>query len=90
MVIKSLADQISGTVDFQLKILQTILPLVINYKSIHGDIFAEALLLCFNLQETKSPIVNATASVTFRQLIVHAFERLSIEDQLKGIFTSLT
>lgn len=76
MLITSLMEQISGPMEIQLKILQTILPVVMNYPKTSGQSFSDALLLSFKLQETKSPIVNTTAAVTFRQLIVHAFERL--------------
>ncbi|KAJ3326711.1 hypothetical protein HDU76_012716, partial [Blyttiomyces sp. JEL0837] len=79
-VLKALSDQISAPMELQLKILQTVVPLMTNYVNLHGEAVAEALVLCFKLQDTKSPIVNGTASATLRQLIIHTFEKVVIED----------
>ncbi|KAJ3277170.1 hypothetical protein HDV01_000222 [Terramyces sp. JEL0728] len=62
--------------DLQLKILQTILPLVTNYNQIHDELLGQALLLCFHLHDSKNNIVGNTASATFRQLVLHTFEKL--------------
>ncbi|KAK5671263.1 Endocytosis and vacuole integrity protein [Batrachochytrium dendrobatidis] len=80
LILKTLSDQVGSTMELQLKILQTILPLITNYHSVHGEVLADALLLCYRLQDTKTPVVNSTAAATFRQLVIYAFEKLSIED----------
>jgi hypothetical protein len=40
------------------------------------------MLLCFRLQEhsKSNPVVNNTAAATLRQLIVHMFEKVTLED----------
>lgn len=76
MILTCLLDQISAQMDVQLKILQTILPLVTNYSNVSESNFATALLIAHRLQDPKVPILHATAAVTFRQLIVFAFERV--------------
>lgn len=40
-VLKSLTEQKDTSMELQLKILQTILPMVMNYEEIHGDHLAE-------------------------------------------------
>ncbi|KAJ3289665.1 hypothetical protein HK104_007306 [Borealophlyctis nickersoniae] len=80
IVIKSLSDMVGTSVELHLKVLQTVLPLLTNYVDVHGELLAEALLLCFRLQDTKSPIVNNTASATVRQLITFVFDKLAAED----------
>nr|KAJ3419938.1 hypothetical protein HK105_006316 [Polyrhizophydium stewartii] len=80
LIIKTLADQLGSTMDLQLKILQTILPLITIYQSVSGDTLADALLLCYRLQDTKTAVVNSTAAATFRQLVIHAFEKLALMD----------
>ena len=68
----------------QLKMLQTVLPLVSNYE-IHGDSLADAMLLVYKLQESKtSPIVSNTAAATFRQMIFNTYEKLIAEDARKA------
>ena len=74
--------------ELQLKILQTVLPLVTNYGCIHGDVLSDALLLVYKLQDIKSPIVSNTASATFRQLLVCTFEKAVREDQNRILYSS--
>lgn len=81
LILSSLLDQINSPLEIQLKILQTVLPLVSTYKSIHGECLADALLLVYKLQETKSPIVSNTAATTLRQMIVSTFEKVVVEDE---------
>ncbi|KAI8921650.1 hypothetical protein BC831DRAFT_75969 [Entophlyctis helioformis] len=91
LIIKTLSDQLGSTMELQLKILQTILPMITNYRSVYGDTLADALYLCYKLQDTKFPVVNSTAAVTFRQLFIHAFERLgTLEAQADAQNTSTT
>ena len=85
LILKTLSEQAnSNSMELQLKILQTILPLITNYKSIHGEDLGDALVLCYKLQDTKVPVVNNTAMATFRQLIIYVFEKLEQEDAALG------
>ncbi|KAJ3325884.1 hypothetical protein HDV06_002269 [Boothiomyces sp. JEL0866] len=76
VILKSLSNIMGTSQDLQLKILQTILPLVTNYTQIHDELLGQALLLCFHLHDSKNTIVGNTASATFRQLVLHTFEKL--------------
>ncbi|KAI8586711.1 hypothetical protein BDZ88DRAFT_427821 [Geranomyces variabilis] len=80
LVLKTLSDLINTSLELQLKVLQTVIPLLSNYRNIHGEVLAEALLLCFRLQETKSPVVNNTAAATVRQMITFVFEKVASEN----------
>ncbi|KAG0043279.1 hypothetical protein BGZ83_011637 [Gryganskiella cystojenkinii] len=80
VVLKTLNDIMSHGVEIQLKILQTILPLLTNY-DVHGESLAEALLLCFRLQDSRVVFVNNTAAATLRQLVIYIFEKVGDEDQ---------
>lgn len=64
----------------QLKILQTLLPLITNYPSIHGPVLANALSLCFRLHDSKNMVVNGIASATLRQLVTHVFDKVAEEE----------
>ncbi|KAJ1526483.1 hypothetical protein HK096_011547, partial [Nowakowskiella sp. JEL0078] len=81
LVLKTFSNVMNTGADIQLKIIQSLLPLLTNYNSIHGDILSEILLLCFKLQESKTPVVNGTASATLRQLLVHLFDKVGYEDE---------
>ncbi|KAI9094730.1 hypothetical protein DFS34DRAFT_242399 [Phlyctochytrium arcticum] len=83
-VLKTLGDLVGSSVELQLKVLQTVLPLLTNYRGVHGQVLAEALYLCFRLQETKSPIVNNTAAATVRQLVTFVFDKLAAEDEVNS------
>ncbi|KAI9202905.1 uncharacterized protein BJ171DRAFT_512568 [Polychytrium aggregatum] len=80
-VLKALSELVATPMDLQLKVLQTILPLFNNYESVHGEVLAECLALCFKLQESKSPVVSNTAAATIRQLVIHIFDKVSKEDE---------
>ncbi|KAI8363679.1 hypothetical protein B0O80DRAFT_492803 [Mortierella sp. GBAus27b] len=82
VVLKTLNDIMSQGVEIQLKILQTILPLLTNY-SVHKESLAEALLLCFRLQDSRVVFVNNTAAATLRQLVIYIFERVGEEDLIR-------
>ncbi|KAI9277773.1 hypothetical protein BY458DRAFT_504032 [Sporodiniella umbellata] len=79
-ILRTLTDISSQGVDIQLKILQTVLPLLSNYRSVHDDILAEALLVCFRLQDSKAIVVNNTAAATLRQLVIFVFDKVAKED----------
>ncbi|KAJ3202732.1 hypothetical protein HDU82_007111 [Entophlyctis luteolus] len=83
-VLKSMADAalVSGVdQSVQLKVLQTVLPLLSGYLEIGGDVIAESIVLCHRLQDSKSPIVNSIASATLRQIVLHTFERVNHENR---------
>ncbi|KAF8935296.1 hypothetical protein BGZ58_005100 [Dissophora ornata] len=69
-VLKTLNDIMSQGADIQLKILQTILPLLTNY-DVHGDSLAE---------DSRVVYVNNTAAATLRQLVIYIFEKVGDED----------
>ncbi|KAJ3140096.1 hypothetical protein HK100_010473 [Physocladia obscura] len=83
-VLKAMADValIPNTdQNLQLKVLQTVLPLLSGYLHVGGTVIAESLLLCYRLQDAKSPIVSNIASATLRQIVLHTFERVNHEDE---------
>ncbi|KAI8376178.1 uncharacterized protein BYT42DRAFT_573702 [Radiomyces spectabilis] len=79
-ILRTLVDISVHGVEIQLKILQTVLPLLTNYRSVHDDILAEALLICFRLQDSKIVVVNNTAAATLRQLVIFVFDKVAKED----------
>ncbi|CEP19238.1 hypothetical protein [Parasitella parasitica] len=79
-ILRTLTDISAHGVEIQLKILQTVLPLLNNYRSVHDDILAEALLICFRLQDSKNVVVNNTAAATLRQLVIFVFDKVAKED----------
>ncbi|KAI9139595.1 hypothetical protein BKA69DRAFT_1116837 [Paraphysoderma sedebokerense] len=81
-VVRTLSDILNQGTEIQLKVLQTILPLLSNYDTVHGELLAEALLLCFRLQESKVAVVNNTASAILRQLVIYMFDKVTKEDQM--------
>ncbi|CAJ0630351.1 10027_t:CDS:10 [Entrophospora sp. SA101] len=84
-ILKILNDVMSqGVVEIQLKILQTVPPLLSNYHTLHGDLLAEALLLCFHLQDSKILVVNNTAAATLRQLVINVFDKVQEEDEINA------
>ncbi|KAL0093822.1 hypothetical protein F4703DRAFT_1831802 [Phycomyces blakesleeanus] len=82
VILRTLTDISVHGVEIQLKILQTVLPLLTNYRSVHDDILAEALLICFRLQDSKIAVVNNTAAATLRQLVIFVFDKVGKEDLL--------
>jgi hypothetical protein len=77
-LIKYLNDLKDSEKDLQLKILQVILPLVVN-QEISCLLIVDLIMLCYKLQDTKAPVVNHTAEATFRQLVIFVFEKVSIK-----------
>ncbi|KAI8800949.1 hypothetical protein BJ742DRAFT_839590 [Cladochytrium replicatum] len=79
IVLRTMSDLIHSGTDIQLKILQTMLPLMTNYETLHGEVLSEILFLCFKLQDPKHPIVNNTASATLRQVVIQVFDKMAHE-----------
>ncbi|MBW0484031.1 hypothetical protein O181_023746 [Austropuccinia psidii MF-1] len=69
-------------VEIQLRILQT-LPSLFTQCSryLHDTLLAEALLLCFRLQDSRIGVVSSTAAATLRQLVMVVFEGVAAEDK---------
>ncbi|EPS33574.1 hypothetical protein POX_a01431 [Penicillium oxalicum] len=82
-VLAGLKDTTTLGLDIQLKILQS-LPSLLQFYSpeLSGDLLANTLDICANLQASKTPAVSSTAAATFQQLVVSVFERVSNEDKL--------
>ncbi|CAG8704246.1 2805_t:CDS:10, partial [Dentiscutata erythropus] len=80
-IVKILSDLVSQGVEIQLKILQTIPPLLNNYQSLQGDLLIEALLICFRLQDSKVIVVSNTAAATLRQLVINIFDKVLLDDE---------
>ena len=79
-ILDILLDQINTPMDLQLKILQTILPLVSHYP-VHKNLLANTLLIALKLlQDQKNAVVANTAAVTFRQIIQISFEKVSANE----------
>ncbi|KAI9326255.1 hypothetical protein BDR26DRAFT_145791 [Obelidium mucronatum] len=47
-----------------------------------------SLMLCYRLQDTKSPVVNSIASATLGQIVLHAFEKVVSEDEANAAASS--
>ncbi|KAI8904684.1 guanine nucleotide exchange factor in Golgi transport N-terminal-domain-containing protein [Gorgonomyces haynaldii] len=87
IVLQHLLQETSGAQDLQLKILQTILPLVSHYP-LENTNLADALLIAYRLQDAKG-VVAQTAQATFRQMIVSAFEKQDPKQDALLIFQDL-
>ncbi|KZP00948.1 hypothetical protein CALVIDRAFT_580907 [Calocera viscosa TUFC12733] len=74
-------DCLTGGVDIQLKVLQTLLSLLTAFSDVSGDLLAEALLACFKLHESKATVVSSTAAATLRQLVILVFDKVVEEDR---------
>ena len=70
--------------ELQLKVLQSILPLISIYSEIHDELLADVFQICFKLQDSKFPVVSSTATATVRQLVVIIFDKISLEDKELG------
>ncbi|KAL7746319.1 Endocytosis and vacuole integrity protein [Sorochytrium milnesiophthora] len=80
-LLRALGDIASLSSDVQLRVLQIILPLLSNYNCIHDDMLADAVVVCFRLQQSKDVLVSNTASATLRQLVIFLFDKLVKEDE---------
>ncbi|KAG2037155.1 hypothetical protein BDR03DRAFT_1092081 [Suillus americanus] len=81
LIVSTMNDAMSQGVDIQLRILQTLVSLITNFPSIHGELLGEALLLCFRLQDSRIAVVSSTAAATLRQLVMFIFEKMVNEDR---------
>lgn len=81
LIVSTMTDAMSQGVDIQLRILQTLVSLITNFPSIHGELLGEALLLCFKLQDSRIAVVSSTAAATLRQLVMFIFEKMVNEDR---------
>ncbi|VDK68661.1 unnamed protein product [Anisakis simplex] len=68
----------------ELRILQTLTPLVSTELLVNGVWLAKCLVMCFRLNFAKDPIVINTASATVRQMVSCVFERVIQEDGMKS------
>lgn len=100
LIVSTMNDAMSQGVDIQLRILQTLVSLITNFPSIHGELLGEvrllispgiylitlskALLLCFKLQDSRIAVVSSTAAATLRQLVMFIFEKMVHEDRLES------
>ncbi|PWN32751.1 uncharacterized protein FA14DRAFT_108908, partial [Meira miltonrushii] len=75
-------------VEVHLKVLQAVSSLLSGYESIHYDVLAQTLRLCFNLQESRIGVVSSTASATLRQAVMTVFEKVKDEDQILNAIKS--
>ncbi|KAG0149101.1 hypothetical protein CROQUDRAFT_74492 [Cronartium quercuum f. sp. fusiforme G11] len=76
-------------VEIQLRILQT-LPSLFSRCSLHlhDSLLADALLLCFRLQDSRIGVVSSTSAATLRQLVMVVFEGVAAEDQAVKVATA--
>ncbi|KAH9810864.1 hypothetical protein DFH28DRAFT_1224390 [Melampsora americana] len=76
-------------VEIQLRILQT-LPSLFTRCSLylHDTLLADALLLCFRLQDSRIGVVSSTSAATLRQLVMVVFEGVAEEDQAVRVATA--
>ncbi|MCO5585402.1 hypothetical protein L7F22_039335 [Adiantum nelumboides] len=75
-------------VEVHLKVLQAVSSLLSGYESIHYDVLAQTLRLCFNLQESRIRVVSSTASATLRQAVMTVFEKVKDEDRILNAIKS--
>ncbi|VDN06425.1 unnamed protein product [Thelazia callipaeda] len=68
----------------ELRILQTLAPLVGTELLVTGQWLSKCLVMCFRLNFAKDPIVINTASATVRQLVSCVYERVVQEDSWKN------
>ncbi|KAL3981528.1 Guanine nucleotide exchange factor in Golgi transport N-terminal family protein [Acanthocheilonema viteae] len=68
----------------ELRVLQTLTPLVSTELLVAGQWLAKCLVMCFRLNFAKDPIVINTASATVRQMVNCVYERVIQEDGLEG------
>lgn len=72
--------------DAHLKVLQSAAMLLSSYSSIHAELLAETLLLCFKLQDSRVAVISSTAAATLRQAVMTVFDKVVSEDKvLDGI-----
>ncbi|KIK97811.1 hypothetical protein PAXRUDRAFT_824529 [Paxillus rubicundulus Ve08.2h10] len=85
LIISTMSDAMSQGVDIQLRILQTLVSLITNFPSVHGEMLGEALLLCFRLQDSRTAVVSSTAAATLRQLVMFVVDKMVDEDKRDAV-----
>ena len=82
-VLDALKEATNLGVEIQLKILQTLTPLIQVYKKfMYDDLLSNLLLVCSILQNSnKVSVVTNTASATFQQIIISIFDKVAKEDR---------
>ncbi|KAJ3233497.1 hypothetical protein HDU81_002238 [Chytriomyces hyalinus] len=87
-VVKAMADTVAlpaADQNTQVKVLQAIPPILSTHSEIDG-IVPDAMQLCFNLSETaKFPIVNSIAAATLRQIVLHVYEHIPLEEHAPAV-----
>ncbi|KAG9244804.1 endosomal peripheral membrane protein-like protein [Calycina marina] len=82
-VLEAFRDANGAGIDVQLKILQTLPSLILNYPDdIKGELLAAALNICTALQSSKNPSVNNIAAATLQPLVVSVFDKVIDEDKI--------
>ncbi|KAI9884383.1 MAG: hypothetical protein M1823_003837 [Watsoniomyces obsoletus] len=80
-VVDALLEAISQSADVQLKILQALPSLVQYYGSeLNGESLGKTLLICSELQTSRTAVVHSTAGATLQQLVVAVYDKLANED----------
>ncbi|KAL5521903.1 MON2 [Sanghuangporus sanghuang] len=87
-IINTMDECMSQGVDIQLRILQTLLSLITNFQTIHGQLLGDALLLCFRMQESRIAVVSSTAAATLRQLVMFIIDKVVDEDRRDNLTPS--
>ncbi|KAL5513923.1 hypothetical protein ACEPAG_2684 [Sanghuangporus baumii] len=87
-IINTMDECMSQGVDIQLRILQTLLSLITNFPTIHGQLLGDALLLCFRMQESRIAVVSSTAAATLRQLVMFIIDNVVDEDRRDNLTPS--
>jgi hypothetical protein len=58
LIVRALSEHTTGPMELQLKILQTILPLLTNYTFIHGDVIADVMSMFFLQKYRANQLMN--------------------------------
>ncbi|KAI9722317.1 MAG: hypothetical protein M1812_001789 [Candelaria pacifica] len=81
-VLQAFREVTSLNLDIQLKILQALPTLLQNYGGeLKGELLGSALHVCSILQNSKTGVVNNTATATMLQLLAFVFEKVVVEDK---------
>ena len=84
-VLDVLRDCTSLAQDIQLRILQVLPSLLLNYASfLTGDLLAAALHICFLLFASKTSVISNTAAATLQQLVVSVLGKVVQEDEAQA------
>lgn len=75
--------------DIQLRVLQSLLPMLSNYPSIHQNDLYLMFYICFQLNESKVSMINNSASATLRQIVIYIFDRMEKTDSFDDLNQSL-